>query len=174
MYMVKITIYVPDELKSRMDGAEGVNWSPLACSAFEQKLAEIISRKEAKNMKEVVARLKASNTKARNSVGKLAFMEGENWAKKTAESDELKRLDTFVRNGMRAQLLGDNNSAWATGEQLYFAIRPDHDGDRDSSREFWDQFSGLDWDGDTDETEDALNGFTDRALSDWDAVNDQL
>ena len=33
--------YVPDDLKRRMDEAEGVNWSPLACGAFEAKLAEI-------------------------------------------------------------------------------------------------------------------------------------
>ncbi len=45
--MAKMTIYVPDELKGRMDEVEGVNWSPLACQAFESKLAQVITKRGA-------------------------------------------------------------------------------------------------------------------------------
>ena len=42
----RTTISVPSELKARMDAVdESVNWSAVACQAFELKLAEITKRK---------------------------------------------------------------------------------------------------------------------------------
>jgi len=39
---IRTTISVPRELKGRMDKVkEGVNWSALACQAFQTKLAEL-------------------------------------------------------------------------------------------------------------------------------------
>jgi hypothetical protein len=47
----RTTITVPADLKRRMDAVkEEVNWSALAASAFEAKLAEIAKKKEIKKM----------------------------------------------------------------------------------------------------------------------------
>ena len=55
----RTTISVPLELKKRMDKVkEDVNWSALACRAFEQKLAEVASKKENKTMNDVITRLR--------------------------------------------------------------------------------------------------------------------
>ena len=57
----RTTISIPRALKSRMDEVtENVNWSAVAARSFEDKLAEIISRKEIREMEEVVERLRAS------------------------------------------------------------------------------------------------------------------
>ena len=57
----RTTITVPADLKARMEAIEEpVNWSALACQAFEHKLAEMIKQGGPKNMTDVVARLRAS------------------------------------------------------------------------------------------------------------------
>src|SRR5258708_2436795 len=93
--MAKMTIYVPDGLKRRMDEAAAVNWSPLACRAFELKLAEIITAEGAKNMRDVIVRLRAEmavDEVASKSRGRLL---GESWAKNVARPAELKRLESL-------------------------------------------------------------------------------
>ena len=60
----RTTISIPPDLKARMEAVdEPVNWSALACRAFEQKLAEIIKRKGSSNMNDVINRLGAKNAK---------------------------------------------------------------------------------------------------------------
>ena len=47
----RTTISVPADLKGRMNKVkEDVNWSALACQAFQGKLAEIAAKKERKTM----------------------------------------------------------------------------------------------------------------------------
>jgi hypothetical protein len=45
--MARANISIPDDLRHRMDEVEGerINWSALACQAFESKLAEIITKR---------------------------------------------------------------------------------------------------------------------------------
>jgi Sec-independent protein translocase protein TatA len=46
-YFARTTITIPNDLKRRMDKLpEQVNWSGLACQAFQAKLAEIEAKKE--------------------------------------------------------------------------------------------------------------------------------
>jgi hypothetical protein len=54
--MAKMTVYVPDDLKRRMDEVEGANWSAVACEAFDAKLANTISTRRAKPMSETMSR----------------------------------------------------------------------------------------------------------------------
>ena len=61
--MAKMTIYVPDDLKRRMDEFDGVNWSPLAYHAFESEVDRTHqSRGELKTMDDVITRLRASES----------------------------------------------------------------------------------------------------------------
>src|SRR4051812_13093986 len=58
---IRTNISVPQELKARMEAvAEPVNWSSVACEAFESKLAEITARRGARDMREAIERLRAS------------------------------------------------------------------------------------------------------------------
>src|SRR6266446_8123193 len=89
----RTTISVPAQLKVRMEQVrESVNWSAIACQAFENKLAEIAARKENKSMNDVVERLKASLRSDQGKSFNEGYEAGTNWAENTATAAELARL----------------------------------------------------------------------------------
>ncbi len=99
----RTTISVPGELKARMGRVkEPVNWSALACSAFEDKLAEIAARKETKVMNDVVERLRATLRNESSDAFNEGYEAGTKWAENTATAAELKRLESFQKT-MRAR-----------------------------------------------------------------------
>jgi hypothetical protein len=85
--MARMNIYVPDDLKSRMDEAEGVNWSPLACRAFELKLGEIITAKGTRTMQDLISRLRAQKAHEA-AVSEAAFARSAEIGRRWAESGE--------------------------------------------------------------------------------------
>src|SRR5438046_2935773 len=93
MHMPRVTLYVPDDLKTRMDVAgEAVNWSAVAQRAFREAVATQFIRKDSTDMTSVVDRLRAS--KERIEVAAVASGRecGRTWAQETAEYDELNRI----------------------------------------------------------------------------------
>ena len=95
--MASMNIYIPDALKRRMDAVEGVNWSPLACRAFEIKLAELITKRGAKDMDDVVARLKALKANTDDELTKAGREHGRAWASNTADKPELELLAAHMK-----------------------------------------------------------------------------
>ena len=177
--MAKMTIYVPDDLKRRMDEVEGVNWSPLACRAFESKLAEIISQRGAKNMSDVVSRLKASKAKTTDEAMLRGQQAGKAWASDLAEAVELLRLEdwsTSDHGGWSWQdhflSSDDSNSAFGHDHQLAEFISGE-DLDRSDGNRFWVVALG---DGSREDRNSGsfLVGFVEGALAVWDEVKDQL
>ena len=86
--MARKTVWVSDELMERMEKAnktEDVNWSQVAATAFEVKLAEVAARKEKKTMEDVIQRLKASKLKAESNDYREGNEAGIEWAKGKAE-----------------------------------------------------------------------------------------
>lgn len=94
--MARITISLPDKLKSRMEEVtESVNWSAVAAAAFENKLGELAKLKETKTMNEIVARLKASKNATDDVEYKEGYNLGVDWASHRAEYSELAHLVEF-------------------------------------------------------------------------------
>jgi hypothetical protein len=92
----RTTISVPSDLKARMDRVkEPVNWSALACRAFEDKLAEIAAKKETKSMNDVVERLRSSLRDQQGVSFNEGYQAGEKWAELTATAVQLKQLAEF-------------------------------------------------------------------------------
>jgi hypothetical protein len=92
---VRTTITVPPELKARMDTVEEeVNWSAVAAQAFEQRLAQIIQQKGPANVDEVIKRLRASKKRIANKRYHQGNQDGAQWARTSAEVDELERLES--------------------------------------------------------------------------------
>jgi hypothetical protein len=173
----RTTITVPNELKARMDAiGEDVNWSALACRAFEQKLGEIINRRGVKGMQGVIARLRASKLEHASEAFGDGIAAGKEWAGATAEAVELERLERYRE---------DIGSAWdevfAAGfggaigihERLAWTARPDDERDREAASRFWEQAIGDNFESLMCD-DDFLKGFVDGALEVWDAVKDQL
>jgi hypothetical protein len=88
-----MTITVPADLRRRMGAAsEGINWSAVASHAFENKLAEIATRKE-KDMVEVIERIRKSKAVFENQSLREGMKLGERWATKYAEYAEFGWLE---------------------------------------------------------------------------------
>lgn len=179
--IIRTTISVAADLKRRMDKVkEPVNWSALACRAFEQKLGEIAAKKEKKTMDDVIQRLRASRQQFDDRDYSKGLEAGKEWAKSDAEAVELQRLaklretiDADARDSWQDWFeTGGSRSAWGAWERFVFLIRPETDGDRSACGEFWEEVLGDDvhmaggaaW----------LRGFADGALEIWWEVERQL
>src|SRR5262245_14260814 len=89
----RTTVSIPQDLKARMDAvSEPVNWSQVAVRAFEDKLAEIASRKKEKTMSDAIQRLRASKLKGDDRRYREGHEAGWAWARDVAEAEELRRL----------------------------------------------------------------------------------
>jgi len=173
---VRTTISVPNELKARMDACEeAINWSSVACQAFEAKLAEITKRRGARNMKEVAMRLRASKRKSESGQYNEGFEAGKTWAMNRAEADELERLaDLRDGNITNWDVLFDQygGNAFGVAERMAFVILGDDDEPgRAEARDFCDGAIG--------EPIEKLSpgfvrGFVEGALEIWDEVAEGL
>ena len=87
--MARVTIYVQDELKARMDRVgEAANWSEIVRPAILSEVASLEHRKE-RNMTSVVQRLRASKENYLQQAEKDGEKAGRAWASDTAEYAEL-------------------------------------------------------------------------------------
>jgi hypothetical protein len=171
----RTTISVPSELKARMDAVdESVNWSAVACQAFELKLAEITKRKGAQNMEQAIQRLKASKRKFEDKRYEEGFELGKTWAMNQAEAEELQRLVNF-KSACERDSCGwigffdpdkwDWDDACSPSERVAFVIGGnDHNGDREYAREFWEEVGLPKQDSAAGQF---VRGFVDGALGVW-------
>lgn len=171
----RTTITVPRDLKRRMKVVRDyVNWSSVACSAFEAKLTELSKQAESKTMQDVVERLRnLKEEQARNPSSRSGETEGRNWAMNTATPDQLERLEVFRSQKSSAEW----NGLFATEEgwrELARQIEPTTaaktPGGRGKEKSFW---RGI-----IDESQISdiafFRGFSDGALAVWREVRDQL
>jgi hypothetical protein len=159
----RINIYVPDELKGRMDRVGDRNWSAAAQRAFEIEcqLKEIMMGTE----DSVVARLRASKAKEDEADLEFGRKAGQEWARTAAEYGELRRvaecdywdqLNEDQRADTLACLILDANDA--------------RDLDQHSVRELWDHLHDR-----TDAPDPAwIEGFVAGAAEIWDEVADKI
>ncbi|MBU1702315.1 MAG: hypothetical protein KJ970_12030 [Candidatus Eisenbacteria bacterium] len=177
----RTTISVPADLKRRMDKVtEPVNWSALACQAFQGKLAEIASKKEKKNMSDVIERLRASKRSSDSECYKDGYAAGQEWAKNRAEARELERLDSLQARLAHEPSYGWNeyfdsdygSSAYGLGERLYFDLDPEYNGDRSAAKDFWECVVGEKISSDL--PDEFIRGFAEGALSIWNEVQGKL
>jgi hypothetical protein len=152
-----------------------VNWSAVACRAFEDKLAEIATQKEKRDMTDIVARLRASKRQSEDTHYKEGFEIGREWAGDTAEADDLQRLERWKeRCGWEWGECFDNDPrrSCTVADLVAQNIWPDDDLTLPSSDEFWEQALG-----DNTSAKDNpsfVKGFVEGALALWDEVKDQL
>jgi hypothetical protein len=120
--MPKINIYVPDEMKARMDEAEkSANWSAVAQRAFELELKHLESIKEIKSMTDVIERLRVSKQKKAEELEKAGRRSGVKWAKKHAKYDELKRAANINTSNLHEAYVDDVddvNRTWVARQIL--------------------------------------------------------
>jgi hypothetical protein len=90
--MARVSIYVPDDLKTRMDEVgDAVNWSEIARPAFQAVVANHEHRK-GQNMITAIERLRASKQETVQSDRLAGHQDGRAWAEGTATYGDLRRL----------------------------------------------------------------------------------
>jgi len=160
----RTTISLPPEVKEQMEAVgKLVNWSAVACRAFEDKLAEIAAQKEKKDMHDIVTRLRASKRQSEDAHYKEGFKIGREWAGDTAEAEELQRLESFAEDRVQYRDWDANlvvSAAW-----------PDED-DRYAVENFWEQALGDNTSAKDDPS--FVKGFVEGALGLWHEVKKQL
>ena len=170
----RTTITVRADLKAQMDAIEGdVNWSAVACRAFERELAEIMRRKGAKNVEDAIVRLRSSKQKFENEQYTQGNEAGKEWAKDEAEAEELIRLEQWRDGCTHGEwpdcFVTDGTSAWGASENFVFRIWPEEDGNRDAAQNFWEQRGAEGYPRD-----EFVRGFAEGALEIWGQVKGKL
>lgn len=173
--MPKITIYVPDDLKTAMDGVEDQqpNWSSLAQEAFRRECDLLVNRKKgAGRMQTAIERLRASKHKVEDAGRVAGIKAGRAWATESAEYDELERAAAFHAS-VSEHGVGQWNAPFGAGGWFYAAIatddadeRPEY-GDVDA---FWEQITGTP----REPAEVYVLAFAEGAAEVWDEVSDKL
>jgi hypothetical protein len=171
----RTTISLAGDLKARMEKVkESVNWSALACRAFEEKLAEIAARKENKAMNDVVERLRATLRDQQNESFKEGYEAGRTWGENTATVAQLKRLETFQKT-TKANSQSDWDS-WFCSEgtpHRWIALVEVIQGNRSiharTALAFWNDVAG-----EQPRDGDFFRGFVEGAVDLWAKVREQL
>jgi hypothetical protein len=173
--MARINLSISDDLKCRMDEVEneGVNWSALAAQAFESKLAELVTKRGARSMREVIARLRAAKHKHRHGASARGREAGTAWASNFARPEHLEALDDLINSGGTDYFADDPDQDYPPAERFYYeVIEPDHEGKRRAAMRWWSQnFEGLDEAGPSGED---VTGFAEGALTIWEQVKDEI
>jgi hypothetical protein len=167
----RTTITIPADLKARMEAIEeSVNWSALACEAFEQKLAELITKKGTRNMTEVINRLRVSKQKLESKQYREGHAAGTEWAKDVAEVQELINLD-YNRDQFGSHWDGWWQNTGRPGSWRFLAclVKGDSHHNDSDERDFWQRHGKG-----NEITGEFAHGFADGALFIWDEVKDQL
>lgn len=139
---MRMNISVPDDLRTRMDRCEGVNWSALACRAFSEAVirqeAERQRKKGKPHMKTVIERLRLSQQQQAERAASKGEIAGYEWAQKDAEAEHLRRLEMLCCGSQDWSFgNGSENSNYSAAQLFYFIIEPDDNKDREAAREFW-------------------------------------
>ncbi len=89
--MARMSTYVPDELKARMDAIETVNWSSIAQTAFEREI-RLHPKLTESEMQATIERLKASKLGQTDEVIAAGVEAGKKWAMEEAQYLDLKKV----------------------------------------------------------------------------------
>ena len=170
---MKQTIYVPDDLKSRMDAVEVPSWSEIACNAFRRKLGELASQKKEQSMDTVIDRLRASKAEHESDSFASGKELGEDWATHNAEYAELKSLDTA--QGTLPYGVVSHQYDTAPEDCVFEVLYPDeNDREHENVMAFRDAIFGNEHADYENTNLEFWSGFVDGALTIWLQVEAKL
>jgi hypothetical protein len=159
--MAQINIYVPDELKARMDRAGSVNWSAAAQRAFdiECHLTEVMMTTE----DSVVARLRASKVQEDEELKAEGRETGQRWAREHASFRVLKGVSEISWDGLPVEAYGDHLAQLILGDEYPTAVG-----------ELWNELRGG-YDDNEEEPDPAwIEGFVEGAAEVWNEVANKI
>ena len=177
--MPRVSIYVPDDMKARMDEAgDRANWSGIALRAFETEIHHLEAVKEIKSMSDVIERLRASKEKSSASHESDGRAYGQKWAKHFAEYDSLRCVARLAASDFY-EGFADDPAGPALG-RVVRAIVGDEDEARHTMRDRFLLAEVFGIEEDEAYTEGGrlnlewLSGFVAGAQEVWDEIKDEI
>jgi hypothetical protein len=159
--MPKVNLYVPDDLKARMDETgEAVNWSAVAQRAFREAISTHRVQKDRSDMEHVIERLRASKERYEDKELAAGKEVGTKWAKTEAEYFELVAVASFDPSARDREPDRDT---------LQWLIDPDGETGSREWGEFWENYYGR-----GEPSEAFIRGFIEGATEVYDTVAEQL
>jgi hypothetical protein len=170
-----------------------VNWSAVACEAFESRLSELEKKESAvselpdkDDALERLRRLKNEPEFRDRKEESRAYLLGKRWAMSDAHPNELERLDAFCRRydldrpvdqwkiDIRDRRIYKDLFRELTLSILGYDRFSDVEKVRDTMRPFWERRVGVVIERELRPDPEFLSGFTQGALSFWKDVKDRL
>jgi hypothetical protein len=164
--MARVSIYVPDEMKARMDEAGGLNWSAAAQRAFEIEINSQRWKMETDAIEKTAARLRASKAEEEEQLKTEGRTAGQEWARDDATFRALKAISELDWSVVPEDAYGYKLACLILDEK-----GPSYPAE---AGELWDELRGG---YPTDESEpDAawLEGFIEGAIEVWNEVADRV
>ncbi|HJN12610.1 MAG TPA: hypothetical protein QF564_28270 [Pirellulaceae bacterium] len=96
---VRMNISIPADLRQRMKTLEekaAVNWSQLACDAYETKIAEQLGKEDEITLDDLISRVRSSKKQTTDQKYRQGVELGEKWATGYFGYEDFLRLDDFV------------------------------------------------------------------------------
>ena len=96
---VRMNISVPADLKQRMEALTKktvVNWSQLACDAYEANLAEQLGKEDEITLDDLISRVRISKQQTTDKKFRQGVESGEKWASLFLGYEDFLRLEEFV------------------------------------------------------------------------------
>jgi hypothetical protein len=184
---VRTTITIPHDLKRRMERERTVNWSAVACDAFEAKLSELSSQPGAAmsdnpSVDDAIERLRRLKDlpEAGDSPRDFesGFQAGRRWAMATATPQELGRLESFSQQAASQWPLLDTRRGKEVLKKIAQVVTGLDTPVREMGkfprglRDFWPMKVGL-----LERPDDCLSfarGFCDGAMQFWKDAKDKI
>jgi hypothetical protein len=156
--MARMSIYLPDDLKAKMDDVEAVNWSGIAQGAFESELRYHPKLTE-NRMSALVERLRRSKEEFNGTAEEQGFNAGRHWAETRATYAELKSI---------AEKFDENTE---DPDEFAFRSLPSIlPGGWDENETFWEDIASPG----VELSSPYMFGFARGAVSVWEEVSDEL
>lgn len=167
----RTTITVPCELKQQMKQVgDYVNWSSVACEAFEEKLSNLTHQEEIHEIDQVVDRLRKLNAERESNPAVVKGVEaGKRWAMNLATPAQLDALDSFRHEVSESEWRDLFQDRRGLRELAFRLMGTRAEPKRGAVRNFWDQVLTERPDG-----TEFFAGFAEGALEVWSAVKDRL
>lgn len=167
----RTTITVPCELKQRMKSVgDYVNWSSVACKAFESKLEGLIQQEEVENLDQVVERLRKLKAEREESDSFKNGQEvGKRWAMNRATPAQLDSIESFrseMSDAEWRELFADRRGLRELADRLSGKRTSER---RGGAHRFWREIL----DGRPGGT-DFFAGFAEGAIDVWKSVKDRV
>lgn len=181
-----MSVSVAKKLRDRMDAQAEVNWSRVACQAFERKLADLAAGKhERMTVPDAVARIRETKERLYDDLRNRGFDDAATWVLNKADFDELRLFERRF-GGMSQEDWDAFESEWeAVCESEGVVLLYDFFLKRFDSARFFGRHDGAYqrtkfWEFPTDTEPDQrkklayIKGFCEGVLSTWESIKDDV